>query len=715
MRQWQGEFGQFGFGGGGTPSPTPTPSAPLTSIDADGWQANYNGTPPATVLNTLLTGTAPGFDDNGSAITRALPGNLRITARLREPGLTSLQALKVGLSWKLTAGAVIAGVTNNSTQVAPPPIANWAVRFQQLIGNQDRVLEVVASHYYGGMVAGRQVACAEFIINRGLPSELIKRTATVVWSSVDQKPVPVMRVTVTAAEMAALPNGIVTYDCNVYPLIGVAASVARTQDAAARGFPAWKFAQRYDVKDPARAAAPALAYLSTTGNDTTGLWSTNDATARANPFLTLAGALAAGKISAIPAGDVVPSGTVDGCRIAALAGTFAVTTAAATVPQYGACLIITKAVEVERAAAIYNVATNYFLRVGQTGLTAGAQACLQWENCTYQRSSATSQFGPTFSTAMHVVDVAWAGGSITGGFGGANVVGWFERTAFSGLPSGSSSALVATAPGAVGLVRGCTGDINGCTIFGYNVLGSALQNVGTFAPTWAALNPSNANIIANIVDGDQGTTFNYGSGTLGDTINGLVVALNVVAWTTTTSNPSWRVSGDGNSANTVQVLEYQNTTAGAHNYGRHNDRYVDTDATATRTHIWGRSQNNIMSSYNTKHDLFSPANPARIGGWEISWNVGFFSNYVCYAGASGSFDPDYAAPSMVFGASTTVSLPVRFKDYRGTTLSPLTAGTLGGNYRLQRISEGDANDSPCLVGAESELFPGFGTVIGAYP
>jgi hypothetical protein len=127
--------------------------------------------------------------------------------------------------------------------------------------------------------------------------------------------------------------------------------------------------------------------------------------------------------------------------------------------------------------------------------------------------------------------------------------------------------------------------------------------------------------------------------------------------------------------------------------------------------------------YNTKHDLFAPADALRIGGWEVDFGVGYNCNWNQFLDAgTGSFVPSYVDPATTTGttAITATRADPLFKapdtTATRTTVGPVyNAGSGGGDYRLQRISEGDAANSPCLTIAEETLLPGFGTVIGAYP
>jgi hypothetical protein len=497
--------------------------SPLISIDANGWQADYNGTPPGTaplwrVNEAISVSSVAGFDSVGGVTTRAITTSMRITRRVRDPGATTVQATKVGLSKKLPAGAVVPGVVNNSTQVSPIPIVNWISRHGNLIGNEDVVLQVVCGHYYAGLVPGEQIACAEFIITDSGVGSITKKTATAVALSgySDQKTVYGYEVTVTAAEMATLGDGRIAYNCNVYPFVGIpgawpTTSIARTTDSAARGFPSWKFAERYDIKDPTRRTTPPRCYLATgldtpPGVDATGVWSDNDVTARANPFLTLAGALAAAPVGTIPAGAFLAAGTIDGCEVRARIGTFDLGGPATTVPQAGGRLILTRDTTVaSRAQAVYRQQVAFGLRVGQTGLLAGCEAGWELKDASWLRS-ANVAINPAFLTNAHFINANMNFGAFNSAMANTNSRVWYWGAAISNLPAGSVSALMTTSGGAVGIMRGCTGGLNGCVTFGYNLAGNSFTNIGAIVPAYTALNYDNTTIVSNINSGDQGTT-----------------------------------------------------------------------------------------------------------------------------------------------------------------------------------------------------------------
>lgn len=696
-------------------------TGPLLSIDANGWQANYNGAPPSTILNTAMTATGvPGYNSTGGTTTYSVP--FRITKRLRDPGLVSLQATKVGLSYKLPLGASVAGCTNNSTQVSPPPVANWVTRFNTVIDNGDRIVDIVAGHYYAGIVAGEQVACVEVTMTDGTTTLTQKTSTTIDISGTgDAKTVWGYRVTFPAASVATLNNGQITYNAKVYPFIGVAASIADSADYVARGLPITKFAPRYDVKDPTRKATPWVCYLSTTGNDSTGIWNDVPATALASPFLTAAGALEASKIGAIGAGAVIPSGHVDGCEIRAGVGTFDMPTIATAVPAKGAGIIFTRdTASTTRANAIYQVNVGYRPRLGQTGLYTNMTGVLTVSDCSYIRTGTSQLTGDTQFTLLEFVNVNFNGGTktTTNGNSQTNLAFW-GGTVITGLPASNVSALGVANGRGVLIYRGVSITANGCDLWGYNVIGCAFSAVGVITVQAGNGTQDNATICYNISTGDTSITLGAGSD---QNVNGYLAMGNVFEWTTITTNPVWRVSGDSAIGSTNHILEYQNTYAGANDCGRHNDRYVDSDTPAgspIRTHTWQRSQNNIKVQDNSKHDLFTPANAARIGGWETYLGCGYDSNFVQFIDAgTGSFAREYQGPNSTVGTSNTVILNPRFKNPQCTTVAAgpvYTAGAGSGDYRLQRISEGNAFDSPCLTGASVQLLPGYSTVLGAYP
>ena len=705
---------------------SPPPPQPIISISANGWQATHNGTPPAGPLldRDITGGTAPGFDSNGGATTRALRTGLRVTRRTRVPGSTTLTGNEVALSYKVPKDATIPGVVNNSTATVPRPIVNWIMESGRLRGtDQPPTLEVSVAHYFAGTAVG-MVACVEFVINAGQASQLIKRTSAMVVSgrTTDKQPVYSYQITLTNAEWNALPNGIVTYDCNVYPFIGadtgVAAttSVARTSDATARGFPTWKFARRYDVKDPTRAAAIPRCYLSSSGSDITGVWSTDDITARATPFRTLAGALAAGKTSAIPAGAVLPAGSVDGCEIRALAGTFTLAGPATNVPQYGARLIITKAPEVAKSAAIYQHSAAYRLRLG-ANLQSGAECGFVFRDVTYNRTANVATTIDIFTPT----NIEFENTAISmGGFSAALSVGttrlWFwGDTTFSNVLTQSNSSLFPSGGGIVGIMRGISNNLNGGWIFGYNIAGCVFTNIGQAMPAYATMVPDNLTWNGVNIAGDVATTIFIDATTLGTTIEGLAFVAVVSEWTGTDTNGpiAFRVSADSAVANITHAVTINCTEAGFNDLGRRNWLYTDSVAAKDRLHQWNAIINCAPVQLNTKHDIFGGHTSTT--GWEAAYGVGNFSNYVQYLDAGGgSFAIEYYDPNSTPGVSNTTPNNPRFKNPQHTTAGP-TAGAGGGNYRPMRISEGDAVDSPLLNNAAFQVLPGFGTTIGAYP
>ena len=262
-----------------------TPAAPFSAVNADGWTVTYPSPPAIDPMGAPVPVplSRAGFAAEGVPTTHTDTLTLTKRVRLPYPNQAVLSASTVALSDYVYATDSIAGVTNLSVAVSPKPIANWVMTDRRVVGDMV-TLEVVAFHRNAR--GGDQVACIEFSATDGTATV----TTLVNASSVSPRPSDRNAVVVYRCDLdiSTLANpAVITCNAKVYPWIGSAASV---RDSAASGI-AREFSPRVFVRNTARHATPPLAYVATGGNDTTGVVSTAPATASAQPFATVLGAI----------------------------------------------------------------------------------------------------------------------------------------------------------------------------------------------------------------------------------------------------------------------------------------------------------------------------------------------------------------------------------------------------------------------------------------
>ncbi|HEX8056031.1 MAG TPA: hypothetical protein VF481_05180, partial [Novosphingobium sp.] len=261
-------------------TPTPAP-APFTAVAADGWQATVGL--PADLSLLPVAVTRQGFDAAGAATTHV--DTLYLTKRVRQayPNQASFTANSQALSDYVYATDTIAGVVNGSTEASPRPIAAWVMTDRRIVGNS-LDLECVAFHRNGRN--GKPVACVMFRATDGTTTVTAIASAMVVSpGSYDRCAVLVYRATIDISSLS--DNANITCNAKVYPWIGDSGAVLDSADQSA----AREFSPRTYRKNTSRAAAPLYIAVKSTGNDNTGVTSTNEATAVATPCLTVTGAI----------------------------------------------------------------------------------------------------------------------------------------------------------------------------------------------------------------------------------------------------------------------------------------------------------------------------------------------------------------------------------------------------------------------------------------
>lgn len=674
----------------------------------EGTCAIYDGTPPSTVLDVEFPCTYPGFDTNGDPTTWAITN--RITRRLRQPGLEALDANKVGLALPVYTGTVIPGVTNLVTSTeAPQPIVNWAMVDRELLGDADFTVAVTVGH--GWARAEGQVACVEFRLTDGTTSITSKTSTMVILPGPDAVPVQGYQATFTAAQMAALANGVLTLNVRAFPWVGVSSSVfdsatiTNVQNCSPRFF----------VKDTTRFAARPVCYIDpVAGNNTTGVWSTNPATAKANPFLTFAGATAATPISTIPAGAWLPAGSMDGVEIRLMAGTTQRGwVASGNQTQRCAATIVTRDPDSPRADCILNFDGNFTTRFNNfaAGITA---ACLRIRDVAILRNvTGTSVINNNGGQLVpQIVDCNFHNGfdtAITNVGADRLDVLWTNFTTAGGLTAAAHLE---------GLWRGNSSpNYNGKGLRISNFVGNRFPNFGTFVPS-TTLGYTNATFAFNEFPRYIQTANSLFA--IGGALNavGVYRSSNLIETINTTSGPAIRVSPDGNTGNLTHIVDEYNTETGWATIGRRNFCYVDASsplASRDRIHreVWTRA--NVISQDNSKHDAFGTNDANRIGGWSYVFGCGRGPLVTQFDAAAVDFRLEYVAPGSYYHTAAGRFDP-GFVNYQGT-VNASTAGAGGGNYTPASGGWLDLNRMPTRYlpfGNNGVARPMTGDVMGAY-
>lgn len=654
-----------GFGGSGGPAT----DAAVTAIRADGWSVSYTSPPTMDPVGAprYVVLSRPGFTTAGAPTTYSEALLLTTRVRLPFPNQATLDPSRVAMSdFIYSTDSIVGGSspTNSSTEASPIPICNWAMPDRRVVGNTlpRRFLEVVAFHRNAR--EGEQVACVEWTITDGTNAPIVLRRSVseVSGHPGDRNAVLVYRPAADVDISTLADQANITVNCKVYPWIGNASSV---DDSATRSA-VREFSPRVFRKWVARAAAPPLAYVATVAGSTPTV-STDPAVAAANPYGT--------PMAALEALRTFTTNQTDGCEIRLMSGTH-VWSASVVAGTYtaNAEVVLTRDPNVARASAILSF-----------GSTANVASRCSWLRITDVSLTRTGTFTITGLAAGQIVleNVNFNNGGFSAtwisGFSGGSIVG-------CDVTSSAASLFNAGTP-ENRLVRGLSGT-GLANVEGWLVLGCALS--GTTCSLVRGTRTQSGAIIAY----NRITTGNTALGIAAtENVSGCAIVQNVVEFTSDTSNPSLRPSGDSATGNTTHFVLHNNTFAGSFLHGRSNVFYNDTAPPSNRVHRLTSCVGNIHVQINTKHDVFAGVNDAyadaagRVGGWSYLYGVGCrgeFSQFIDAqnGGLGGSFAQAYPGLNASIGTSNSVRNDPLFVSFQATTIAGV-AGAGGGDYRLQ--------------------------------
>lgn len=660
----------------------PTTDQNVTSINSEGWSVTYTS-PPALNFDPVgnpkyVVASRTGFDTSGNVTTYT--ENLIITTRVRlpYPNQNTLNSSRTALNDYIYATDSISGVTNNSNEISPKPIVNWATLDRTTVGNTIH-LEVVAFHRNARM--GQQIASVIFRATDGT-NTVTQTVGTMTKStlSTDKNPVCVFQCDLN---ISALAEGTITVNAAANPWIGNSSSVIDSSTQSGRR----EFSPRFYRKSISLSSSPPLAYVSSTGNDGTGVVSTNSTTASATPFLTIVGA-----INGLIAATGVTGGIVDGCEIRVGAGNFSLGIATATRPQTNTKLTITRDPNVSQGSAIVSWgAAGARLRLGASG------GWCVLKDITVQRTGTSGWAGEaTSQLEIDFENVAFDGGSFNTAIAGGNISGIrFNGATFTNT-LGASVLNAATAE--IRMLRGISVDRNSTPVEAWLLLGSNITRPGLL--TFGTRTASGSIVAFNQLRSPQSIGNLWSIGGTSDVSNAAFVQNLVETTHTTSSTASMAVTNDGGTGNTNHVVMHNNTITGAFITGRQN-LFYDEGATE-RTSKLMSCVGNIWSQLNTKGDVFRGTvelgadASTRVGNWAYLYGVGCLGEFSQYidadlGGLGSAFSQTFPGLHANIGTSNTVRNDPLWTLYAGTTYngSTYTAGAGGGTYTLQ-------SGSPCI-------------------
>ena len=638
-------------GGGFTP-------ANFQSVNSDGWSTTYSS--PTVASPEAFTAARQGYVGvTASTITE----DLYATTRIRQPypNQGTLTVDQVALSDYIYSADTIENVTNNSTATSPKPVANWVLSDFKVVGDT-LVAEVVAFHRDARAL--EQVAAVEFTASDGsATASQVVTTSAVSGRAGDQSPVVVYKSSLDISGLA--DPATITLNAKVYPHIGGSASILDSADQSDRR----EFSPRTYRRDTALAAAPVLAYVDASGNDTTGAVSSTAATASASPCATIPGAIA--RLEAV-------NGRLDGCEIRCKAGTHGLDygTFVATRTQEYADLKITR----DPTLAVGDVTLQFGASSARYRIGSGG-SWITVEGVTVSRTGTNGFRGESASQMeVRMVDCDFDNTNRSAPIINSNGSAEYYGTAFSNLGAATLNAGTFE----VRKLRGCTGSPTS-NIEGWLVVGCEWDQMAGSLVRGARSDSGMIVAFNNFTDYDPAEIL-IDVGDDSDVV-GVAIVQNLFEYTSATSESVLKVSADSATGDNTHMIVHHNTFAGFFANGR-NNLFYDDGATARASTLMSVKAN-IHVQINTKGDVFT-SDGTRLGNRAYTYGVGCvgeFSQFIDAnsGGIGGSFAQAYPGRSADIGTSATVRNDPLFADDQATSSGP-TAGAGGGDYSLQSAS-----------------------------
>jgi hypothetical protein len=461
-------------------------------------------------------------------------------------------------------------------------------------------------------------------------------------------------------DISGLANpSLIWLEAEVYPHFGAAASVLKSEDVFAGGtYNAMFFGRRYYRRDTSRVATPRYAYVASTGNDATGVYSTNAATAKAAPFLTLGGAMLA---SIAQLGTT--NGVFDDARIRIVDTVNSGTFTTGTYRQDIGAVIVERDPDVARSAAVLTMAGSIRPRF-TTHTTALTEGSMIFRDLTISRTLNTAAFQGELASRLYaqIVNCNFDFNGLTGSMRSNSDLGFYGNDFVE-----YGNNITAATGLFVRIIRGNSGDFNGAALQTYNLCGNSFTESNLITPlfgTEPGFTVYNNSFLA----------YAAGNALVGTAFFSAIVQ-NLVERTGATSFPSIAISADSDTSNSVHAVVHHNTVAGDGIYGRFNWLYDDTVGTP-RFHKFFSAVGNIGPELNTKSDIFM-SDGTRQGNWAFNFGAGVEGTYTEGA-VPAAFDQDFGG----FG-SVIAGGDVLFTDYQAVNATGPVAGAGGGTYTLQ--------------------------------
>lgn len=688
---------------------------PISSIgpSGDGWVASVVlknitslvGTVDPTKLS--ITVSDPGYDTSGNATTvsRTITGVAHVRRQypngaskmISTDGThltllislddwiysgTTIVSASIASGFYTGSAASNAGTkTNSSTLAYAKPLFGWINR--QLERTTDtHAVEAVAFHRHA--TAGQQVACIKFKATDGTHDSAVVTTASTALSAlVTQGNIP--EVWKASVDMSGIDQGLATINATVYPWLGDA-----PLDVAVDGV-AWPTSLPITPLkvycDRTGAYGGAYAYVDGTGAGTPAV-SATPATAKANPYATIAAALTAVKAwnntnkSHNDIGGAVVRLMDDGAG-----GAKTHTIAAASVNSPGATYCVVEK-DPDTAATV------------TVTWSAGNQRQPQlmlWRNLRMLLGASTyGLIGNSTAREIVALDGVTVDNTAAKTFIADFALKYLHNLTFSAGTVGFSG--IATFPSNIAIMAGCVGSYTA----GPAASTTSLPNdgklmIGNVIPGYYMGSTANTG-----GDGDHGR-INYNNRCLAmacskttiNTLNyGWANIQNLCENDTTQGTGTFHQFADGDLTTITNLIDMHNTGVGERCSRMYND-VVACDVIPNGIIKAGVSKYSLYDNYNIKDDRFSTG-AGSVGAWAYGYGVGNVGNVSLFGAVqrlatdvphNDNADTPYLGSAWLSSSEynlfrtalgyTQAQIMAMFTNY---TVKPQAVAAVGGNY-----------------------------------
>ena len=655
--------------------------APLSSVTNLGWSAIYPSPPAAFDPSSspeYLSVTRSGYDGTGSVTT--FDENVVVTARVREPypDQDTLTTDTVSLSEPVFASDTLVDITNSSTLVAPKPVCVFSRPDHTLVGD---TVDVAVCAFSGMPKGGEPVAAVVFSATDGTTTvtQTVTEMSVSDWGVADAGG----KVLEYAAsiDVSSLNDDVeITVDAKVYPHVGAQyADSSRNLDFNNMGEGSnrrWT-TQRFYRKST---HVPIYAYVSTTGNDLTGMTSTTTAIAEASPFATIAAA-----VDAIQAAD---GSRVDGHVVRLMAGTHQEWGGATSsaVAQYSYLTIERGPAATRDTVILQPTADTDVLDVDYikfTGITMQRVSDYQFNVPVGANRPIEATYASTWVHDCVVDNIGYTG---TQRFFSTSFEGVWTQNLCQNIGD-----LFDTQKQLFTSLRGndLEDTANGIEVSAF--IGNRLQDC---TPAIATDGPDVVRDDGSVIAFNQFLDCEYPILLSTALIEyGAAIIQNLFEVTGSTENRCIQWGAESTApANTMNnIIVMHNTVAAQGDSGRVNLFYDDDPGNIhyfTNTYVRG----NCFGQLNIKTDVFSATlNGANVGNWHARYGSGYSGNWTQ---STEEFNQEFPGMSSDIpdGDYTYTGYDFTFENYQGVTydgVSSPVAGAGGGDYHLSAGSRGE--------------------------